>query len=66
MTCRSCGQTCEKFVPRLLREEDRVCAVCGSRDVKQGVGGGVLGTGTRSVSRAFAAEACSTSGFSWA
>ena len=48
LTCRSCGLRFEKFVMRMLRNEDLVCPSCGSIDVKRGIGGGVLATGTRS------------------
>jgi putative FmdB family regulatory protein len=40
--CRACGHSYERFLTRLLREEDKVCPVCGSRDVSQGVGGGYV------------------------
>ena len=43
LTCRRCQTRFEKFVPRLLRNEDMVCPSCGSTDIKRGVGGGVLG-----------------------
>ncbi len=45
--CRECGARFEKFLMRLLTKEDRVCPKCGSVDVRTGVGGGVLGTGTK-------------------
>ena len=50
LTCRTCQTRFEKFVARLLRNEGLVCPSCGSTDIKRGVGGGVLGVGTRSTS----------------
>jgi len=49
LTCKACQTRFEKFVPRLLRNEDLVCPSCGSNDIKRGVGGGVLGAGTRTA-----------------
>ncbi len=40
LTCRACGTRFERFLARLLRDEDKVCPSCGSTDVQQGVGGG--------------------------
>lgn len=46
LICDDCGSRFERFLTRLLRREDRVCPECGSRRVRSGVGGGVLGAGT--------------------
>ena len=40
MTCRECGERSERFLTRLLRDEDKVCSACGSGEVVLGVGGG--------------------------
>lgn len=40
LVCRSCGHRFERFMMRLLRDEDKVCPACGSHDVGTGVGGG--------------------------
>jgi putative FmdB family regulatory protein len=61
LTCRSCDERFERFVQRLLKDEDKVCPACGSCDVATGFGGGVLGAGT-STSTSDAA-ACGTGGF---
>jgi putative FmdB family regulatory protein len=42
MTCRGCGTRFERFLTRLLRDEDKVCPSCGSAEVDQGVGGGYV------------------------
>jgi putative FmdB family regulatory protein len=46
LKCNECGERFERFLKRFLSDEDRVCPHCGSRDVRTGVGGGVLGVGT--------------------
>lgn len=56
LTCRECGHTFEVFLRRLLHESDKVCEKCGSKQVKSGLGGGILGRGTSSSS-------CGGSGF---
>lgn len=33
MECRNCGTRFERFLSRLLREEDKRCEGCGSDDV---------------------------------
>jgi putative FmdB family regulatory protein len=43
LVCHDCGHRFEKFLMRLLRDEDCVCPACGSAEVKRGVGG-VLGS----------------------
>ena len=42
LTCQACGYRFEVFLKHLLRDEDRVCPVCGSTDVRTGIGGGVV------------------------
>jgi putative FmdB family regulatory protein len=42
LTCKDCGERFDRFVMRLLRDEDKVCPACGSREVKTGLGGGFL------------------------
>lgn len=49
LSCRDCGARFEKFLMRLLRNEDLVCAECGSTRVDRGVGGGFLGSGTKTA-----------------
>lgn len=54
LRCNSCGELTETFIPRLIRAEDRVCASCGSTDVRQGVGGGtLLGSAARHADESF-------------
>lgn len=67
LSCRSCGERFDKFLPRLLRDDDLVCPICGSRDIQRGVGGGMLGSGTRGsrgASTSPTPRSCSSSGFS--
>ncbi len=42
MRCDACGNRFERFLMRMLRDEDRVCPVCGSREVREGIGGGYV------------------------
>jgi putative FmdB family regulatory protein len=42
LRCRDCGHVFERFLMRLLKDEDKVCPVCGSSQVVTGVGGGYL------------------------
>ncbi|MBE0475963.1 MAG: zinc ribbon domain-containing protein [Coriobacteriia bacterium] len=42
LKCDRCGERHERFVPRLLQEDDKVCPACGSTDVRTGVGGGYI------------------------
>lgn len=51
LECRDCGERFEKFLTRFLSDVDRCCPRCGSSDVRTGVGGGVLGIGTKSSSQ---------------
>ncbi|MBC7266183.1 MAG: zinc ribbon domain-containing protein [Coriobacteriia bacterium] len=44
LTCRTCGHKFDLFLTRLLRDEDRVCPKCGSREVSRGIGGGFVST----------------------
>ena len=60
LICESCGTRFERFLPRLLRREDKVCPECGSDEVRTGVGGGVLGVRTTPAK----SSACSSSRFS--
>lgn len=45
LTCQDCGERFDRFLMRILREGDKVCPRCGSHRVRQGVGGGYLGSG---------------------
>jgi putative FmdB family regulatory protein len=40
LACRSCGNRFERFMTRLIRDDDKVCPECGSTEVSQGIGGG--------------------------
>lgn len=62
LTCQDCGERFDLFVMRILRDDDRVCTACGSRNVKRGLGGGVLGKGT-AVAAVAPAASCSSGGF---
>lgn len=62
LTCEECGTQFDVFVMRLLRDDDKVCTACGSRHVRRGFGGGVLGKGTATAVTA-AASSCSGGGF---
>jgi putative FmdB family regulatory protein len=42
LTCSECGTRFERFLARMLRDEDKVCPNCGSSEVKQGIGGGYV------------------------
>jgi putative FmdB family regulatory protein len=42
LTCKACGNRFERFLTRLLRQEDKVCPLCGSQNVSAGVGGGYV------------------------
>ncbi|MDY0088377.1 MAG: hypothetical protein RBS78_07520 [Coriobacteriia bacterium] len=42
MKCQDCGERFERFWPRIIRDEDRICVHCGSRNVSVGLGGGVV------------------------
>lgn len=55
LTCQDCGERFERFVMRLLRDEEKVCPVCGSNNVKLGLGGGFLGGG---IAKSDAEVAC--------
>lgn len=46
LQCDACGERFELFLLRLLRDSDRVCPSCGANQVRPGVGGGILGSGT--------------------
>ncbi len=50
MRCEECGHRFELFLTRIVRSEDKVCPSCGSESVRTGIGGGILGAGTRSAS----------------
>lgn len=60
LRCETCGHRFEVFLTRIIRTEDKVCPVCGSDRVKNGIGGGVLGKGA-APSRQSAA--CGATGF---
>lgn len=62
LTCRACGHAFDRFLARLLRDEDLVCPECGSTDVRKGVGGGFLSVGNPRSS-AQASESCGTGHF---
>lgn len=58
LRCKECGHAFERFLMRLLRDEDKVCPECDSTQVVSGVGGGFVArvgtTGTScSPSRGF-------------
>jgi putative FmdB family regulatory protein len=40
--CPECGHRFDRFLVRLLRDDDKVCPECGSTKVKAGVGGGFV------------------------
>lgn len=42
LACTSCGHAFERFLLRLLREQDKVCPECGSTQVRTGIGGGFV------------------------
>lgn len=42
LKCHDCGESFERFLMRIIREDDRVCPHCGSRQVTSGPGGGVI------------------------
>jgi putative FmdB family regulatory protein len=42
LTCTECGHRFERFLLRLLRETDKVCSQCGSKQVTAGIGGGFV------------------------
>ena len=66
LLCPACGERSERFLKRLIRDEDRVCPSCGHDDAKVGVGGGFLGAGTRqsaALNRADSGGACGGAGF---
>jgi putative FmdB family regulatory protein len=62
LTCACCGHHYERFVPRMIRDDDRVCPECGSPEMKIGVGGGVLGFGAKSS--ASTSSSCGSGTFS--
>ncbi|MCE5203139.1 MAG: zinc ribbon domain-containing protein [Actinomycetia bacterium] len=57
LSCKKCGHRFERFVPRLIRDTDKVCPRCGSTEVVTGVGGGFVKT-----SSGTAAGSCVSSG----
>lgn len=63
LKCRDCGERFDKFLMRLLRNDDLVCPQCGSTDIERGVGGGFLGSGTRN-SQAASTQSCGAGRFS--
>ncbi len=64
LTCTACGHRYDRFIPRMLRDEDRVCPECGASGMKVGVGGGILGSGTASSSPVTIPHStCSTGSF---
>jgi len=42
LRCKECGHEFDRFLMRLIREQDRVCPECGSTNVATGVGGGFV------------------------
>ncbi len=66
LACRDCGHRFDKFLMRILRNDDLVCPECGSTEIDRGIGGGVLGSGTRNASAGapgFSASSCGSSRF---
>ncbi len=66
LTCAVCGHRAEKFVLRIIRDEDCVCPECGAEGMRVGVGGGFLGAGARSAGGTGAAASpagCGNGGF---
>jgi putative FmdB family regulatory protein len=45
LKCQDCDERFERFLMRIIREEDRVCPRCGSERVTAGPGGGVISIG---------------------
>ena len=45
LKCQDCGERFERFLMRIIRDEDRVCPTCGSVRVSTGPGGGVVSFG---------------------
>jgi putative FmdB family regulatory protein len=43
--CRGCGSDFELFVQGFLKEEQRVCPECGSREIEQLITGFLRGSG---------------------
>lgn len=62
LRCRACGQKSERFVLRMLTDDDLVCPVCGSRDVIKGIGGGFVSV-ARPSSGGSAGVSCSSTRF---
>ncbi|MDO8986839.1 MAG: zinc ribbon domain-containing protein [Coriobacteriia bacterium] len=60
LTCKDCGEAFELFFMRMLREEDKICPACGSRDIRTGLGGGFLKT---KLSAGASAPSCGDRGF---
>lgn len=45
LKCQDCGERFERFLMRIIRDEDRVCPRCGSASVTTGPGGGSVSFG---------------------
>jgi putative FmdB family regulatory protein len=63
LSCPACGHRRETFVPRMIRDDDKICPECGSPGMKVGVGGGFLGVGASSGSAGPSTPSCGTSSF---
>lgn len=55
LQCDTCGHTFEKFVTSLIRDEDKECPRCYSRNVSQKFSGGSFAVGGKSSSGGCAA-----------
>ena len=60
LKCQDCGECSERFLMRLIRDEDRVCQSCGSTRVTTGPGGRFLSFGR---SGSIGSETCGSGGF---
>ena len=63
--CNDCGSDYEFFLTRMLRDEDKVCPSCGSKNVRQAYRDFFGYTAVRSVSGGYSGggSGCGTGGF---
>lgn len=59
LRCETCGHSFELFRTRLLRDEDRVCPMCGSIEISRGIGGGQV-MGARGENQSVGSPTCGT------